>query len=141
MDIFVGSLPFKLKEDELKELFEKHGLVTKATIIIDKISRLNKGFGFIEMPNEEEAKEAIKHINGMELMGRTLVVNKSEKKPSKPDFKKQSSSENKPYNWRNKPKKKFGPPEITYGIDKDGKPKRPKIKSAKNFKVGKRRKG
>lgn len=79
MDIFAGSLPFKLKEEDLKQLFEQYGEVTSAKIIIDKITRQNKGFGFIEMPNEEEAKKAIEALNGFEVLGRQIVVNKSEK--------------------------------------------------------------
>ena len=85
MDIFVGSLPFKLKEEEVKQLFEPYGEVSSAKIIIDKITRQNKGFGFIEMPNDEEALKAISALNQTEVQGRTIVVNKSEKKdPNEP---------------------------------------------------------
>ncbi len=80
MDIFVGSLPFKLKEKELKELFEKFGEVTSAKIIKNKATRQNKGFGFVEMPNEEEIRKAIFELNGFEVMGRNLEVSISEKK-------------------------------------------------------------
>jgi RNA recognition motif-containing protein len=80
MDIFVGSLPFKLKESELKEMFEVYGEVTSAKIILDKITRQNKGFGFVEMPNDEEAKKAIAGLDNSEVLGRTIVVNKSEQK-------------------------------------------------------------
>lgn len=84
MDIFVGSLPFKLKETELKQLFESYGEVTSAKIIIDQITRQNKGFGFVEMPNDNEAEKAIAALNGSELSGRTIVVNKSEKRERGP---------------------------------------------------------
>jgi RNA recognition motif-containing protein len=80
MDIFVGSLPFKLKEKELKELFEKFGEVTSAKIVKNKATRQNKGFGFVEMPNEEEIRKAIFELNGFEIMGRNLEVSISEKK-------------------------------------------------------------
>ena len=80
MDIFVGSLPFKLKENELRELFEKYGEVSSAKIIIDKETRQNKGFGFVEMPNDSEALKAIDALNGSEVMGRAIKVNKSEKR-------------------------------------------------------------
>ena len=80
MDIYVGSLPFKLKEEELKALFEKHGEVTSAKIIIDKITSQNKGFGFVEMPNDDEALAAIEALNGSEIDGRAIKVNKSEPK-------------------------------------------------------------
>lgn len=80
MDIFVGSLSFKLKESELREAFEKYGEVSSAKIIIDKITRQSKGFGFIEMPDEEQARLAISELNGLEMYGRPLVVNESQKK-------------------------------------------------------------
>lgn len=79
MDIFAGSLPFKLKEEDLKQLFEQYGEVTSAKIIIDKITRQNKGFGFVEMPNEAEAQKAIEALNGFEVLGRQIVVNISDK--------------------------------------------------------------
>lgn len=80
MDIFVGSLPFKLKEAQLREIFEKYGEVTSVKIIIDNITRQNKGFGFVEMPNEKEAYQAIKELNGTEINGRVIIVNQSEGK-------------------------------------------------------------
>jgi len=80
MDIFVGSLPFKLEEDGLRELFEQYGSVTSVKIIVDKVTRQNKGFGFVEMPDDEEANKAIAALHGFEVMGRTIVVNKSEPK-------------------------------------------------------------
>ena len=84
MDIFVGSLPFKLKEEQLKELFDAYGEVTSAKIIIDKMTRQNKGFGFVEMPNEEEARKAIANLNGSEVMERKIVVNTAQPKQEIP---------------------------------------------------------
>jgi RNA recognition motif-containing protein len=81
MNIFVGSLPFSLEEAELKGFFEEYGEVTSARIITDKFSGRSKGFGFIEMPNAEEAKKAIEELNGAEVDGRTIVVNESIEKP------------------------------------------------------------
>ena len=81
MNIFVGSLPFSLEEAELKGFFEEYGEVTSARIITDKFSGRSKGFGFIEMPSEEEAKKAIEELNGAEVDGRTIVVNESIEKP------------------------------------------------------------
>ena len=78
MDIFVGSLPFKLKEDELTQLFEKHGAVASCKIIMDKITRQSKGFAFVTMPNDEEANKAIEEMNGMEVMGRAIAVSQSQ---------------------------------------------------------------
>jgi RNA recognition motif-containing protein len=80
MDIFVGSLPFKLDEGELRALFENLGEVTSVKIIIDKDTRQNKGFGFVEMPNESEAQKAIEELNGFEIMGRKIVVNEAQKR-------------------------------------------------------------
>ncbi len=80
MDIFVSSIPFKLKDNGLKELFEPYGKVNEAKVIIDKRTRLSKGFGFVSMPDETEAKAAIKKLNGSVFMERTLVVSESEKK-------------------------------------------------------------
>ncbi len=81
MNIFVGSLPFSLEEAELKGFFEEYGEVASARIITDKFSGRSKGFGFIEMPNDEEAKKAIEELNGAEVDGRTIVVNESIEKP------------------------------------------------------------
>ena len=81
MNIFVGSLPFSLEEAELKGFFEEYGEVTSARIITDKFSGRSKGFGFIEMPNGEEAQKAIEELNGAEVDGRTIVVNESIEKP------------------------------------------------------------
>jgi RNA recognition motif-containing protein len=86
MDIFVGSLPFKIKSDQLKALFEEFGEVESVKIIMDKITRQNKGFGFVVMPNHHEAKLAIDALNGKEIMGRTIIVTVSEEK--EPDNKK-----------------------------------------------------
>lgn len=80
MDIFVGSLPFKIKEQEVRELFEQFGQVDSVKIIIDKITRQNKGYCFVEMPDAGEANKAIKELDGKEVMGRTIIVNKSEEK-------------------------------------------------------------
>ena len=60
MDIYVGSISFKWEDKKLREVFEAYGEVESAKIIIDKITRQNKGFGFVTMPNDEEAKTAIK---------------------------------------------------------------------------------
>ncbi|GHB82477.1 RNA recognition motif domain-containing protein [Persicitalea jodogahamensis] len=78
MDIYVGSLPFKMKEEDLRETFEEFGEVTSAKIIMDKMTRQSKGFGFVEMPNEAEAKLAIEKLHGQEIMGRALIVNESQ---------------------------------------------------------------
>ena len=83
MNIFVGSLPFTTEEAKLKELFEEYGEVTSVKIISDKYSGRSKGFGFVEMSDNEKAKKAIEELNGTELEGRTIVVNEAEER--KPD--------------------------------------------------------
>ncbi|HLN71706.1 MAG TPA: RNA-binding protein [Prolixibacteraceae bacterium] len=80
MNIFVGSLPFKIEESELQEIFEEYGEVTSVKIITDRATGRSKGFGFVEMTNEEEAKKAIDELNNAEIEGRTIVVNKAEEK-------------------------------------------------------------
>jgi len=77
MNLYVGSLHYSTSEAELKELFTEYGEVTSAKIIIDKYSGRSKGFGFVEMANEAEAKKAIKELNGAEVQGRNIVVNES----------------------------------------------------------------
>lgn len=131
MDIFVGSLPFKIKESELKEYFEQFGEVTSAKIIINKATRLSKGFGFVAMPNDKEALEAIKKANGSELQGRKIEVSKSEKLADGTEVK---EVDKKSPTWRKEFfRKKVGAPEITYGDGKSKIKKRPKIKSPKRW--------
>lgn len=80
MNIFVGSLPFKIEESELQEIFEEYGTVTSVKIITDRATGRSKGYGFVEMSNDEEAKKAIEELNNAEVEGRTIVVNKAEEK-------------------------------------------------------------
>jgi RNA recognition motif-containing protein len=84
MNIFVGSLPFKLQEADLREIFEEHGEVSSAKIITDKFSGRSKGFGFVEMPNDAEAQAAIDELNGAEVDGRAIVVNQAEARREAP---------------------------------------------------------
>lgn len=82
MNIFVGSLPFNVEEADLKGYFEEYGAVESAKVITDKFTGRSKGFGFVEMPNDEEALKAIEELNGGKIDGRSIVVNKSEPKPA-----------------------------------------------------------
>ena len=81
MNIFVGSLPWSLEEADLRESFEAYGAVDSVKIVTDKFTGRSKGFGFVEMPSDEEAQKAIDELNGATVEGRTIVVNKSEPKP------------------------------------------------------------
>ena len=77
MIIFVANIPFKSRKNDLEDLFKQYGTVTRAYIIYDKVRRRSKGYGFVEMPNEEEAKEAMEKLNGFELNDKKLVVTES----------------------------------------------------------------
>ena len=81
MNIFVGSLPFSIEEADLRESFEAYGAVDSVKIISDKFTGRSKGFGFVEMGNDDEAQKAIDELNGATVQGRAIVVNKSEPKP------------------------------------------------------------
>ena len=80
MNIFVGNLSFSTTDDSLRELFEQHGEVTSANVITSRDTGRSRGFGFVEMANDAEAEAAITALNGAELGGRTLVVNKARPK-------------------------------------------------------------
>ena len=78
MNIFVAKLNFDTRESDLKEAFEAHGAVDSVKIIMDKFSGKSKGFGFVEMANDEEGQTAIDDMNDQEFDGRTIVVKKAE---------------------------------------------------------------
>jgi RNA recognition motif-containing protein len=75
--LYVGSLPYSVTDDILKEIFSPHGMVESAKVITDRYTGLSKGFGFVEMGGEQEANEAIEKMNGVEYEGRTLTVAKA----------------------------------------------------------------
>ena len=80
MTIFCGSLPWSLEESELRGYFEEYGEVSSARIITDRATGRSKGFGFVEMPNDDEAQNAIDSLNGSEMKGREVVVNQAEER-------------------------------------------------------------
>ena len=75
--LFVGSLPWSVNDEELKETFEKHGTVVSAKVITDRDTKRSRGFGFVEMENSSDANNAIKALNNSELNGRNIVVNEA----------------------------------------------------------------
>ena len=75
MKLYVGNLSYNLTDAELRDAFAAHGEVTSAEIVKDRASGQSKGFGFIEMPSQDEAKAAIQALHGTALKGRTLNVN------------------------------------------------------------------
>ena len=81
MNIYVGNLSWNLKDQDLSNLFATHGEVASAKIVTDKFTNRSKGFGFVEMPNDEQAQAAIAAMNGTEVDGRNIVVNESRPKP------------------------------------------------------------
>lgn len=80
MNIFVASLPYQLEEADVRETFEEFGTVSSVKLILDKETGKKRGFGFVEMPDEEQAQKAISELNGLEVFGRTISVSKAEEK-------------------------------------------------------------
>jgi len=77
MNIYVGNLSYSVTEDDLRQAFGAFGQVASVSIIKDKFSNQSKGFGFVEMPSQEEAQAAISGMNGKELKGRAMNVNEA----------------------------------------------------------------
>lgn len=78
--LFVGSLPWSVNDDILKEAFEKHGTVVSAKIVLDRDTKRSRGFGFVEMSNSAEASTAMRAMNDSSLDGRNIVVNLANKR-------------------------------------------------------------
>jgi RNA recognition motif-containing protein len=79
--LYVGNLAYGVGDSELERLFEPHGTVQSAQVIMDRDTGRSKGFGFVEMGSEAEAQAAISALNGAEVDGRTLTVNEARPKP------------------------------------------------------------
>ncbi|MDD5087904.1 MAG: RNA-binding protein [bacterium] len=75
VNIYVGNLAYSVTDDDLKTLFESHGSVERASVITDRMTGRSKGFGFVEMSNDDEAQAAITKLNETELQGRNILVN------------------------------------------------------------------
>ena len=82
MNIYVGNLAWEVTQEDLKEAFEAHGQVASANLITDKYTGKSRGFGFVEMPVEDEARAAINALNGMDLKGRSINVNEAKPRNS-----------------------------------------------------------
>jgi RNA recognition motif-containing protein len=80
MKIFVAGLPYDLFDDELVEIFEKFGTIASAKVAIDKETGKSRGFAFVEMPNEQEAKDAIENLNDISLGKKPLVVKEADER-------------------------------------------------------------
>lgn len=81
MTLFVAGLPYDLDDAELEEIFEKFGTITSAKVSMDRETGKSRGFGFVEMPNDAEAREAIEHLNDISLGKKPLVVKQAEDRP------------------------------------------------------------
>ena len=81
MNLYIGNLNYNVREGDLRGVMEEYGTVASVKLITDRETRRSKGFAFVEMPNDGEAKEAIKQLNGAEYVNRTMVV--KEALPSK----------------------------------------------------------
>jgi RNA recognition motif-containing protein len=84
MNIYVGNLSFTTTEADIKEAFQAFGEVSTCNVIMDKYSGQSRGFGFVEMPNKDEALKAISTMNGKDLKGRTLKVNEAKARTERP---------------------------------------------------------
>ena len=84
MNIYCGNLSYDVNESELRQVFEEYGTVDSVKIIIDRYTNRSKGFGFIEMNDDEEAKAAISGLNGTELDGRAMKVNEARPRQDRP---------------------------------------------------------
>jgi cold-inducible RNA-binding protein len=82
--LFVGSLSWNVNDDQLKDFFSEVGTVVSATVITDRETNRSKGFGFVEMSSDEEAKAAIDQLNGKELDGRAVTVNEARPREERP---------------------------------------------------------
>ena len=84
VNIYVGNLSYETSENDLRNMFEAHGKVDRASLVMDRMTGRSKGFGFVEMPNEAEGQAAIKALNEMETGGRKMMVNVAKPKEDRP---------------------------------------------------------
>ena len=83
MNIYVGNLPYSVRNDELREAFEEFGTVDAAEVIFDRRTKRSRGYGFVEMSDEQEGRDAIQALNGSDFQGRELRVDESKPKSEK----------------------------------------------------------
>ncbi|GAB4193224.1 MAG: RNA-binding protein [Wenzhouxiangellaceae bacterium] len=83
MNIYVGNLPYRASEEDLRSAFAPFGEISSVAIIKDKVTGKAKGFGFVEMPNKAEAEHAVQELNGTELGGRNITVNEARPRPER----------------------------------------------------------
>jgi len=84
INIYVGNLSFRTDDEALRQAFDGHGEIASAKVVMDRETGRSKGFGFVEMPNNEAAQAAIKALDGKELDGRALRVNEARPREERP---------------------------------------------------------
>ncbi len=84
VNIYVGNLSYETSENDLRNMFEAHGKVDRVSLVMDRMTNRSKGFGFVEMPNDAEARAAISALNEMETQGRKIMVNIAKPKEERP---------------------------------------------------------
>lgn len=82
--LFVGGLAYSVNDDQLRDFFAEIGEVKSATVIVDREMNRSKGFGFVEMATEEDAKKAVEQLDGKDFEGRTIVVNEARPREDRP---------------------------------------------------------
>ena len=105
MKLFVAGLPYDLYDDELVEIFEKFGKIASAKVAMDKETGKSKGFAFVDMPNDEEAREAIEHLNDISLGKKPLVVKEADERNSGSGNSRPNYGSRPPSNSRFKPRR------------------------------------
>ncbi|MCL4220089.1 MAG: RNA-binding protein [Phycisphaerales bacterium] len=80
MKLYVGNLPYSVNDEELRQMFEPHGNVASASVVIDRETGRSRGFGFVEMNDDNQARAAIEAMHGQEMNGRNLTVNEARPK-------------------------------------------------------------
>jgi RNA recognition motif-containing protein len=84
MKLYVGNLSFETTENDLQDLFEQHGQVSEAMLMMDRMTGKSRGFAFVTMPDDTQAQTAMTELNGKELAGRTLTVNEARAREERP---------------------------------------------------------
>ena len=84
VNIYVGNLSYTTTETDLRSMFEAHGRVDRASVVMDRDTSRSKGFGFVEMPDDKEGNAAISALNEMEMQGRRMTVNVAKPKEGRP---------------------------------------------------------
>ena len=84
MNLYVGNLSYEVSEDDLRNAFAEHGDVSSAKIISDRMTGRSKGFGFVEMPNDNDARSALEALNDVDLKGRNLKVSEARPREERP---------------------------------------------------------